>query len=197
MKFHDVIIAGQVFSFPSSTSIISLARERGYLIGDQWLTYNEETLANGTKAHKLIEFIMRGNVFNNEAWVPLPEPMKNVLRGVLRWQKATGYKSRQSEFEVVSIQHGFVGHPDDIGTIKQHVALIDWTTGKTNTGKRVQVGSYFLAYLEQYPKRTIYEARVVELSKETGNYSEEIISCGELDQLAEDFIAIKTKIGVI
>lgn len=202
MKFHDVIIGGEKFSFPSSTSIISLARERGYLIGDQWLTYNEETLINGTKAHKLIEYIMRGNNFTSteekrKEWFALSEAMKNVLRGVIRWQRATGYKSRQSEFEVVSATHGFVGHPDDIGTIKQHINLVDWTTGKLNTGKRIQLGSYYLAYLEQYPKKTIYEARGVELSKETGNYSESIISEPELQQLAQDFIAIKTRIGVI
>ena len=197
MKFHDVVIGDRTFNFPSVTSIISLARERGYLIGDQWLTYNEETLTEGRQAHKLIEYIMRGGIFSDDAWKPLPEPMKNVLRAVIRWQKATGYKSRQSEFEVVSIEYGFVGHPDDIGTIKRHMALIDWTIGKINTGKRIQLGSYFLAYLEQYPRRTIYEARAVELSKITGNFSEEIIPRQDLELLANDFILIRERIGVI
>ncbi len=202
MRFFDVMVNGKRFSFPSVTGIIELARERGYLIGDQWLTYNEETLTEGKQAHKLVEYVMRGGNFTakeelKQAWFDLPEAMKNVLRAVMRWQKATGYKSRQSEFEVASIVHGFVGHPDDIGIIKQHVWIIDWTTGDINTGKLVQLGSYYVALIEQYSRKRIYGARAVKLDKKTGNYSERIIELPELDSLGNDFITIRQRIGII
>jgi len=196
MKFHDVLISGETFSLPSCTGIIELARDRKFLVGDEYLPYNEDGLSEGTIGHKLVAQYMRGHVFLKE-WPKLPEPMKNVLRAVERWKRATGYRSRASEFEVVSVSLGVVGHPDDIGTIKQHVEIVDWTTGEVNTGKKIQLGFYALAYQEQYPRRSIERARAVELNKVTGNYKETIIEMPELQQLGRDFVELRQRIGAI
>jgi len=197
MKFHDVLINGETFSLPSATSIIGLARDRGMLVGDQWLTWSEETVGLGSRIHKLIAFILQGAVIKHEEWFDFEEPARQCLRAFSRWWDATSFKPREVEFEVYSVAHGFVGHPDTRGTIKQHIVLVDWTTGAINTGKKIQLGSYYLAYKEMYPKRTIYEGRLVHLDKRTGNFEQEILSESDLVGYANDFVELKQAIGVI
>ena len=197
MRFFDVIIGGEQFSFPSATSIIGLARDRGMLVGDEWLTWNEEGMGFGTQIHKLIAFLLQGAAITKEDWDDFEEPDRQCLRAFKRWWDATGFRPRLVECELYSIVLGVVGHPDTIGTIKQHVEIIDWTTGSSNVGKLLQVGSYFLAYREMYPKRKIYGARIVELDKQTGNFKEEIITKDELARLAADFVSIRQRIGAI
>lgn len=197
VRFADVAICGQTFSFPSCTSIIQIGREHGYLVGDYWLTYNEGTLAFGTKGHENVNKIMRGGKFTSKQWDKTSDEHKNVLRAAVRFVDATGFRCRNSEFPVVSVALGVIGHPDAIGTIKQHIEIVDWTTGGINTGKKIQLGFYYLAYLEMFPKRSIHGARIVKLDKKTGGFEQVIIELPELQQLAKDFTALRERIGII
>jgi hypothetical protein len=197
MKFHDVAINGETFSLPSCTGIIELARERGMLVGDQWLTWNEEGLGFGTQIHKLIAFILQGAVIPKEDWATYEETERQCLRAFKRWWDFTSFKPRAAEFELYSIAYGVVGHPDAIGTIKQHVELIDWTTGAVNTGKLLQLGFYYLAYKETYPRRTIRGARAVHLDKQTGDFNQKLLTEADLQGYAQDFVKIREEIGVI
>jgi len=197
MKFHDITINGETFSLPSTTSIIGLARDRGMLVGDQWLTYSEETAGFGTGIHKLVAFLLEGEVIYGEEWATYEEPERQSLRAFKRWWDFTGFRPRLVECELVSLALGVVGHPDTIGTIKQHVEIIDWTTGVVNTGKKIQLGFYYLAYKEMYPRRSVHGARAVHLDKQTGGFSEEILSEDELQGYASDFVKIRQAIGII
>ena len=197
MRFFDVVINGETFSFPSVTGIISLARERKYLVGDEYLTYSEETAGFGTQIHKLNAFLLEGEVILAEEWAEFEEPDKQCLRAFKRWWDFTGFKPRLVECELYSLALGVVGHPDTIGTIKQHVNLVDWVTGNINTGKRLQVGFYYLAYREMFPRRTLYEGRIVHLDKVDGSYEEEILCENDLQGYAQDFIKIRQRIGAI
>jgi len=195
MKFHNVLINGETFSLPKATSIISLARDRGMLVGDEWLTWNEEGLRFGTQIHKLIAFLLQGSVIKD--WSDWGEPDKQCLRAFKRWWDFTGFRPRLVECELHSVELGVVGHPDTIGTIKQHIEIIDWTTGEVNTGKLLQLGFYYLAYKEMYPRRSIYGARAVHLDKVAGNFEQKILSEVALQGYGRDFIKIRQAIGVI
>ncbi len=196
MKFHNIVINKETFSLPSCTGIIELARERGMLVGDQYLTYSDKILSTGSQAHKLAALILNGGHVR-DIWDTLSPEIQNTLRALIRFIYATGFKARDTEFEVYSVALGIVGHPDTIGTIKQHIELIDWTTGAINTGKKIQLGFYYLAYKEMHPKRSIYGARAVHLDKQTGDWEQTIITECDLKGYARDFVAIREAIGVI
>lgn len=197
MKYHDIEIQGQVFSLPSSTSIIGLARGRKMLVGDEWLTWSDNNIQIGQQVHLLIAHILNGGVIPKEQWDLLISEARNAIRALMRWWGATKFKPREGEVVVYSIEHGFAGTIDRLGTIKQHPNIVDWKTGALNTGGRLQLGSYYLAYKEMYPRRRIHEGRLVHLDKETGDFSQEIIPECDLKGYARDFISIRQAIGVI
>src|SRR4030042_2891920 len=161
MKYHNVLINDETFSLPSCTGIIEVARDRGMLVGDEWLTWNEAGLGFGTQIDKLIAFLLQGAVIPRKDWGTSEESERQCLRAFKRWWDFTGFRHTLLECELHSVELGVVGHPDTIGTIKQHIEIIDWTTGRVNTGKLLQLGFYYLAYKEMYPRRSIYGARAV------------------------------------
>lgn len=167
------------------------------LIGDEWLSWSNEAINIGEQAHKCIFRILQGERISHSEWQNLSELIRNCLRAFMRWWMYSKFHHRDSEMIIYSITHGYAGTVDAYGTIKQHPVLIDWKSGLINTGSRLQLGAYYLAFKEIYPRRMIRDGRLVYLDKKTGHFREEIISETDLQKYAQDFVTIRQAIGII
>jgi len=146
----------------------------------------------GNQVHDIIKEINRGKTYSKKEWEPVPEPVKQSVRAYIRWQKATGYISKESEYTVFSAKHGYAGTVDDLGLIKGYAAICDWKSGFMDpTAVALQLVAYFMAYLEMNPKRVLNDLRGVHLDKKTGNFAERIIDKSEIKKLFDQFLYMK------
>lgn len=176
---------GQSASFISVTSIIS-----GYS-GARFIR-STEAMEIGNQVHDIVKEINRGKTYSKKEWSPVPEPVKQSVRAYIRWQKHTGYISKESEYTVFSVEHGYAGTIDDLGLIKGYAAICDWKSGFMDPlAVALQIVAYYVAYLEMNPKRVLNDLRGVQLNKETGNFAERIIDKSEIKELFEQFLQMK------
>jgi hypothetical protein len=146
----------------------------------------------GNQVHDIIKEINRGKTYSKAEWEPVPEPVKQSVRAYIRWQKATGYISKESEYMVFSVKHGYAGTVDDLGLIKGYAAICDWKSGFMDpTAVALQICAYYQAFLEMNPKRVLNDLRGVHLDKKTGNFAERIIGKSEIKELFEQFLQMK------
>lgn len=180
--------SGKSASFLSVTSIIA-----GYS-GARFIR-SQEAMEIGIQVHDIIKTINRGKTISQDEWAPVPEPVKQSIRAYLRWQNYTGYISKESEYMVFSVKHGYAGTIDDLGLIRGYAAICDWKSGLMDPmAVALQIVAYYMAFLEMNPKRVLNDLRGVQLNKATGNFAERIIEKSEIQNLFEMFLRMKREV---
>ncbi len=161
--------------------------------------YRGDTASDiGKQTHAIINRINQGEIIGSEEWFKLLPSVQQAVRAYIRWKKATDYKSRLSEFQVYSLEHGYCGKLDDLGTIKRFITICDWTSGILKLQyKKLQLVAYRQAYLEMNPGRRVSGLRVVVLNKKTGAFTEEVLTEDEVLNLFNEFLELKNKVGIL
>ena len=195
IRYHD--IPGYDVSFPGVTSLIALFAE--YKLIDTFIPKSEKRAGIGTKTSQLLDRILKGGHIDDKEWYELDIKTQSAVIASLRWQKATGFKPKESESLVYSLRFGIAGHPDTIGIIRPWwICVIDWKIGDINNIRvKLQIPTYGFCYLEMHPRRRIDGFRAIHLDTEKATYQELIMSYEEGEHWFNEFVRMKQEIGVI
>ena len=195
MRYHD--IPGYGVSFPAITSLIQLYAE--YKLIDTYIPKSNSRATIGTKTSQLLDRILKGGHIDDKEWGTLNLKTRRAVLAALKWQKATGFKPKESESLVYSLRFGIAGHPDTIGIIRPWwICVIDWKIGDINNIRvSLQIPTYGFCYLEMYPRRRIDGFRAVHLDTEKATYQERIIPYEEGEHWFNEFIRMKLQVGIL
>ena len=195
MRYHQ--IPGYDVSFPAITSLIALYAEYGLI--NTFIPKSDGRATIGTKTSQLLDKILKGGHIDDKEWKKLDLKTQNAVMAALRWQKDTGFKSKESESLVYSLRHGIAGHPDTIGIIRPWwICVIDWKIGDIdNIRVSLQIPTYGFCYLEMHPLRRIDGFRAVHLDTEKATYRERIIPYKEGQYYFDEFIRMKMEVGIL
>ena len=182
---HRYAIAGKPVP-PVTTILASVAIHGRPLVDAAWFT--ERAAERGTNAHEQIAAYCRGEVG------PDASPYVEAFH---KFALHMGFTPAASEIVVGSIQHGYAGTADMIGSFASRakpapVVLLDIKTGPVHDHHALQLGAYALAAHES---RGIFidDAFVLQLSPP--NYM--LFNCPmPLDVACRTFLGLRTAYGM-
>lgn len=160
----------------------------------------EDAREIGTLIHDMIKRINDGERISEDEWFGTREPIRQGVRAYLRWKYSVGYNPRENEIIVYSLKNGYAGTIDSIGTIKQHVVIIDYKTGVLDKDYvSMQLTLYFMAYREMFPRRKVNRLICLQLDKTTGRYSDylEVLPDEALNKYYPIYIQCKREAGIL
>ncbi|MCJ7743759.1 MAG: hypothetical protein MUO99_04270 [Dehalococcoidales bacterium] len=198
LKFVPITLEdGSTVELISVTSMLHLF-ENKEVAGTRSYYRGESASIDGKEIHRIIQFINRGGHVEAGEWNAYNENVRQAVRAYVRWQQATGYRSKLSEYPVYSLELGLAGTLDDLGTIKRYCTICDWTSGlPKKLYKKYQLVTYRQLYLSMFPRRRVSGLRVVILNKQTGNFEQEVLTENEVLNLFNEVLELKNKVGIV
>ncbi len=180
---------GNTVSLPSVTSILSVIDSRALTnwkvkVGQEEVDrISQDTSGIGSQGHSLIQRISSGGIIGKAEWDALDERVRNGVRAAVRWQRQVGFIPKHTEMVVYSLEFGYAGMLDVVGTRKPRIpSIADYKLARQiyKEGAFAQLVAYKHAYLEMFPKRRIDELWAVRLDKLTGIPDPQLVKNEEL-----------------
>jgi hypothetical protein len=200
MRFYPIEINGKTYELSSVTTQIQYFVDAGLIDGYNYIPPEnlKKAAAIGDQVHDIIKRINLGEVIEYNEWSMLSEPVKQSVKAYVRWKEDNKFRPKHVEMTVYSLKYGYAGRLDAVGTIARRLTMLDWKTGiyKEDLCK-LQMALYSKAYLEIHPNRRLDFIRTVMLDKITGNFSEHLLTMGDIDFQFSRYLDLKAKSGLI
>ena len=126
---YPVMVKGEERSFWSATSRIDLFNELGFFSDKVFYRRDSDAADIGTLGHQYIAQILRREPIDTPTWDALDERVKNIIRGLIRWMKASNFKVKEIELDVYSLRYCYAGRLDAVGYAYGELTLLDWKSG--------------------------------------------------------------------
>ncbi len=194
---YSIEVNGQQRTFFSVTSLIDLFSELNFFEDKVYYRRDSDAAEIGKIGHECIAQVLSNQPILKEQWESLDERVKNMVRGVLRWEQKSHFVAKEIEPLVYSVRYCYAGRPDAIGNAYGMLTIPDWKSGILNLIRlKYQLVMYLVAYLELHPRRKIDRLIGVYLDKQTGAFKEVIIEKDEINDIFQQVLGFMERIDV-
>ena len=146
----------------------------------------------GTGTHKMCEWRLK---FSMGEWLPEPQigPESRIgYEAFLRWLDEISFKPTHSEVVVHSLEDGYAGTVDAIGTISGYPALVDFKTSKAVWPEAfLQTAAYAHAATKMGLCDRFPQCYILRLPKTIEDPEFECVQVDDLDSALDAFMACK------